>query len=111
RIRFNGAGKAHGYLTYRPFDYEFYLTAWASAFDDHVCHLRTKGKMIPVAGIDIGASGTPILACVSATVTWDPGSVASGASTTTTISLTGCASGDTVLAAFTTPLAGLVLTG
>lgn len=43
--------------------------------------------------------------------TWDPGSVASGGTTTTTLTVTGAVLGDFILCSFNQSLAGLVLTG
>jgi len=43
--------------------------------------------------------------------TWDPANIAAGASTTTTVAVTGAAVGDYVRASFSLTLAGLVLSG
>lgn len=48
---------------------------------------------------------------VSGSKTWDPASVASGAQTTTTVTVTGAAVGDLVAAGFSLDLQGMQLTG
>ena len=44
-------------------------------------------------------------------VTWDPASIANGASATTTVTVTNAVVGDFVVAAFSNSLSGLTLTG
>ena len=53
----------------------------------------------------VGADGS------SPTATWDPSSVASGSQTSTTVTVTGAALGDFVLASFSLSLQGLNLWG
>ena len=48
---------------------------------------------------------------LSGSTTWDPSSIAAGASASTTVSVTGAAVGDYVIPSFSLSLAGLVLTG
>lgn len=55
--------------------------------------------------------GTPILKHLSATKTWDPGNLAAGAQTSTTVTLTGAALGDEVTCGFSLDLQLLQLTG
>lgn len=57
-------------------------------------------------GINLGNNGTTIKKHMSATVSYNPGSVADGASTTTTITVTGAALGDTALAGYTSLVTG-----
>lgn len=55
--------------------------------------------------------GTPILKYLSTTATWNPGNLAAGAQTSTTVTLTGAALGDEVTCSFSLDLQGLRLTG
>lgn len=61
-------------------------------------------------GLEIGA-GTKIAKHLSATKTWDPSNVAAAAQTTTTVTVTGAAVGDTVALGFSNDLQALMLTG
>lgn len=61
-------------------------------------------ELIPkgTGGIAIGSGGTPIAKVLSATTTWDPADIATGAVTTTTVTVTGAAVGDPVFVGLTT---------
>ena len=54
--------------------------------------------------------GTPILKHLSTTATWNPGSLAAGAQTSTTVTLAGAALGDEVTCSFSLDLQLLQLT-
>lgn len=75
-----------------------------SADTDNDFEVQAGGK------IRIGA-GTAIAKHLSATAAYDPPSVAAGAQTTTTVTVTGAALGDTVAVGFSLDLQGMQLTG
>lgn len=56
------------------------------------------------------ANGNPVPGTISNTATYDPGSLADGAGTTTTVTVTGAALGDIALASFSLDLQGITLT-
>lgn len=71
--------------------------------------VATSQRVSPLA---IGASGTAIKQHLAATKTWDPASVADGAMTSTTVTVTGAAIGDLVAVGFSLAVpAGMVLSG
>jgi len=76
-----------------------------------------SGASAAVSGLAAAGSakiggGATILKHLSATKTWDPASTADGAMTSTTITVTGAAVGDTVAVGFTPAVpAGALLTG
>ena len=55
--------------------------------------------------------GTPLLKHLSTTATWNPGNLADGTQTSTTVTLTGAALGDEVTCSFSLSLQLLQLTG
>lgn len=61
-------------------------------------------ELIPkgTGGIAIGSSGAPIAKVITGTTTWDPASIADGAITTTTVTVTGAAVGDVCMVGLTT---------
>ena len=92
--------------------------------------LGTTGHYIHMVGTDYGGAfvpvwasnivtngtmtignGTAIAKHLSGTVTYDPASIANGAQQTTTVTVTGAALGNTVVASFTLDLQGIQLTG
>jgi hypothetical protein len=68
-----------------------------------------------IGGVRIGDGTTNDVETLNSvlmnTKTWDPGSVATGSSTTTTVTVTGAALNDTVIPSFSLSLSGLMLTG
>lgn len=78
-------------------------TGSAIYHSDELDHLAEK-----VAGSTVRRIGT----CLRGTVTWDPASIADGAITSTTVTVTGAAVGDTVSVGFSVAVpAGAVLAG
>jgi hypothetical protein len=69
----------------------------------------TRFKVSSLA-LTLGNTGTPIVRHLSGSKTWDPGSVASGAQITTTVTITGAVVGDPVMVGFSQDLQGMVLT-
>jgi hypothetical protein len=61
--------------------------------------------------IGSGGAASPIAKHLSATVGWDPPSLAAAAQTTVSLGVTGAALGDTVAVGFTQVLSGMILTG
>jgi hypothetical protein len=70
-----------------------------------------NGQIQGQEGVVVGSGGTQIKKHLSATVAWDPPSIAAGASATTTITVTGAALGDTVAVGFTSLVTGWTITG
>jgi hypothetical protein len=66
--------------------------------------LKTDGLFTAAGGVVIGSGGAQISRFLSATTTWDPPSVATGAAITTTITVTNAALGDTAAASFSLAL-------
>jgi hypothetical protein len=66
--------------------------------------LKTDTLFTAGSGVVIGSSGAQISRFLSATTTWDPPSIATGAATTTTITVTNSALGDTASASFSLAL-------
>jgi hypothetical protein len=77
----------------------------------HTAEHTFTGIYSPVEGVKLGSGGTQIKKHLSATASWDPPSVVNGASTTTTITVTGAALGDTVAVGFTSLVTGWTITG
>jgi hypothetical protein len=77
----------------------------------HTAEHTFTGIYSPVEGVKLGSGGTQIKKHLSATASWDPPSVVNGASTTTTITVTGAALGDTVAVGFTSLVTGWNITG
>jgi hypothetical protein len=71
------------------------LETWAE-------HIRTGGHTHPMS---------EVAGVLTGTATWDPASVAAGAQTTTTVTVTGAAVGDPVAVGFSQDLQGMQLTG
>ena len=84
----------------------------------HIIGTDYGGAFIPIWASDIYTNaaltiggGTKVTKHLSATVTYDPASIANGAQQTTTVTVTGAALGDTVVVSFTLNLQGIQLTG
>jgi hypothetical protein len=71
------------------------LETWAE-------HIRTGGHTHPMS---------EVAGVLTGTATWDPASMAAGAQTTTTMTVTGAAVGDPVAVGFSQDLQGMQLTG
>ena len=70
------------------------------------------GYIWACSGVTIGFGGTKITAHTSGTATWDPGSIADGAMTSTTVTVPGAVVGNTVCVGFSTAVpAGALLVG
>lgn len=68
------------------------------------------GTALAPVSIAIGG-GSPITKHLSGTATWDPGSIANGAQTTTSVTVTGAAVGDTVAVGFSVTQLTMILSG
>ncbi|MFN3650102.1 MAG: hypothetical protein ACK47B_11030 [Armatimonadota bacterium] len=80
----------------------------AEVFCDGTDVVRAAPDVSNAAALVIGG-GTPIAKYLSATKVWDPPSIADGAITSTTVTVTGAAVGDLAVAGLTTLTAGLAL--
>lgn len=70
--------------------------------------LNTDSIFSTKGGLMIGNGGSKISRFLSATASWDPSSIPTGSGTTTTLTVTGAALGDTVNVGFNQPVPGLV---
>lgn len=87
------------------------LAGTATATFTHSPSANTNNGQTTLRGSLVIGNGTVILKHLSGTATWNPASLADAAQTTTTVTVTGAAVGDTVAVGFSQDLQGLQLSG